>query len=164
MSHTLRHSQKTYFLSVTYQSAVLQGSFCISELHLSQKILPKENLSKTYFPENKKTHLRNIHCPTDMSENFHICCRFARPGPTPSSISGIACSVCTVDLASCSNVMQCKENFYSLTGLPLNFSERIHHMSSVSQAKVFYFTGRYLQLSVYSMSGNMLRTAQFYIK
>ena len=35
-------------------------------------------------------------------------------------------------------------------------------MSSVSQAKVFYFTGRYLQLSVYSMSGNMLRTAQFY--
>ena len=49
--------------------------------------------------ENKKTHLRNIHCPTDMSENFHICCRFARPGPTPSSISGIACSVCTVDLA-----------------------------------------------------------------
>ena len=37
-------------------------------------------------------------------------------------------------------------------------------MSSVSQAKVFYFTGRYLQLFVYSMSGNMLRTAQFYIK
>ena len=46
MSHTLRHSQKTYFLSVTYQSAVLQGSFCISELHLSQKILLKETLSK----------------------------------------------------------------------------------------------------------------------
>ena len=76
----------------------------------------------------------------------------------------IACSVCTVDLASCSNVMQCKENFYSLTGLPLNFSERIHHEPYVSQAKVFYFTGRYLQLSFYSMSGNMLRTAQFYIK
>lgn len=37
-------------------------------------------------------------------------------------------------------------------------------MPFVSQAKVFYFTGRYLQLSVYSMSGNMLRTAQFYIK
>ena len=73
MSHTLRHSQKTYFLSVTYQSAVLQGSFCISELHLSQKIflkIPlKENLSKTYFSENKKTHLRNIHCPADMSES-----------------------------------------------------------------------------------------------
>ena len=46
MSHTLRHSQKTYFLSVTYQSAVLQGSFCVSELHLSQKILLKENPSK----------------------------------------------------------------------------------------------------------------------
>ena len=75
-----------------------------------KKIPLKENLSKTYFSENKKTHLRNIHCPTDMSENFHICCRFARPGPTPSSISGIACSVCTVDLAFCSNVMQCKEN------------------------------------------------------
>ena len=44
MSHTLRHSQKTYFLSVTYQSAVLQGSFCISELHLSQKILLKKSL------------------------------------------------------------------------------------------------------------------------
>lgn len=129
-----------------------------------KKIPLKENLSKTYFSENKKTHLRNIHCPTDMSENFHICCRFARPGPTPSSISGIACSVCTVDLASCSNVMQCKENFCSLTGLPLNFSERIHHEPYVSQAKVFYFTGRYLQLSVYSMSGSMLRTAQFYIK
>ena len=66
-----------------------------------KKIPLKENLSKTYFSENKKTHLRNIHCPTDMSENFHICCRFARPGPTPSSISGIACSVCTVDLAFC---------------------------------------------------------------
>ena len=66
-----------------------------------KKIPLKENLSKTYFSENKKTHLRNIHCPTDMSENFHICCRFTRPGPTPSSISGIACSVCTVDLAFC---------------------------------------------------------------
>ena len=143
MSHTLRHSQKTYFLSVTYQSAVLQGSFCISELHLSQKIflkIPlKENLSKTYFSENKKTHLRNIHCPTDMSENFHICCRFTRPGPTPSNTSGIACSVCTVDLASCSNVMQCKENFYSLAGLPLDFPERIHLAPSVSQAKDFLY-------------------------
>lgn len=139
MSHTLRHSQKTYFLSATYQSAVLQGSFCISELHLSQKILPKENLSKTYFPENKKTHLRNIHCPTDMSENVHICCRFARPGPMPLITSGIACSVCTVDLASCSNVMQCKENFYSLAGLPLDFPERIHLAPSVSQAKDFLY-------------------------
>ena len=54
MSHTLRHSQKTYFLSETYQSAVLQGSFCVSELHLSQKILLKENLSKTYFSEKQK--------------------------------------------------------------------------------------------------------------
>ena len=86
-----------------------------------------------------KTYLRNIHCPTDMSENFHICCRFARPGPTPSSISGIACSVCTVDLASCSNVMQCKENFYSLAGLPLDFPERIHLAPSVSQAKDFLY-------------------------
>ena len=83
MSHTLRHSQKTYFLSATYQSAVLQGSFCISELHLSQKILPKENLSKTYFPENKKTHLRNIHCPTDMSENFISAAASRGPAPRP---------------------------------------------------------------------------------
>ena len=35
----------------------------------------------------KKTYLRNIHCPADMSESkvtFHIRCRFLRPGPTPS--------------------------------------------------------------------------------
>ena len=137
----------------------------------------------------KKTYLRNIHCPADMSESKVTFCFTSysvnagslqlrlNPYPLPlpaarphafglifSLPKSIACSVCTVDLASCSNVMQCKENFCSLTGLPLNFSERIHHMSSVSQAKVFYFTGRYLQLSVYSMSGNMLRTAQFYIK
>ena len=127
MSHTLRHSQKTYFLSATYQSAVLQGSFCVSELHLSQKILLKktlkENLSKTYFPENKKTHLRNIHCPTDMSENVHICCRFMRPGPTPSSTSGIACSVCTVDLAFCWNVMQCKEKIIVAASFSLTFTD-----------------------------------------
>ena len=49
MSHTLRHSQKTYFLSVTYQSAVLQGSFCISELHLSQKILLKNPSKRKSF-------------------------------------------------------------------------------------------------------------------
>lgn len=53
MSHTLRHSQKTYFLSVTYQSAVLQGSFCVSELHLSQKILLKENPSKKNLSKRK---------------------------------------------------------------------------------------------------------------
>lgn len=59
MSHTLRHSQKTYFLSVTYQSAVLQGSFLyfgtapVSE-NPPKKIPLKENLSKTYFSENKK--------------------------------------------------------------------------------------------------------------
>ena len=32
----------------------------------------------------KKTYLRNIHCPADMSESkftFHIRCRFLRPGP-----------------------------------------------------------------------------------
>ena len=52
MSHTLRHSQKTYFLSVTYQSAVLQGSFCVPELHLSQKILLKETLSKRKSLQN----------------------------------------------------------------------------------------------------------------
>ena len=52
---------------------------------------------------------------------------------------GIACSVCTVDLASCSNVMQCKENFYSLAGLPLDFPERIHLAPSVSQAKDFLY-------------------------
>lgn len=137
----------------------------------------------------KKTYLRNIHCPADMSESKVTFCFTSysvnvgslqlrlNPYPLPlpaarphafglifSIPKSIACSVCTVDLASCSNVMQCKENFCSLTGLPLNFSERIHHEPYVSQAKVFYFTGRYLQLSVYSMSGNMLRTAQFYIK
>lgn len=53
MSHTLRHSQKTYFLSATYQSAVLQGSFCVSELHLSQKILLKENPSKKNLSKRK---------------------------------------------------------------------------------------------------------------
>ena len=52
MSHTLRHSQKTYFLSVTYQSAVLQGSFCISELHPFQEILLKENPSKRKSLQN----------------------------------------------------------------------------------------------------------------
>ena len=56
MSHTLRHSQKTYFLSATYQSAVLQGSFCIPELHLSQKILPKENLSKRKQKDTPAEH------------------------------------------------------------------------------------------------------------
>ena len=31
--------------------------------------------------------------------------------------------------------MQCKENFCSLAGLPLDFQQRIHHKSLVSQAK-----------------------------
>ena len=39
----------------------------------------------------KKTYLRNIHCPADMSKNefsdpyiqFHIRCRFTQPGPMP---------------------------------------------------------------------------------
>ena len=65
------------------------------------------------------------------------------PAPRPQIntlfLNGVACSVCTVDLASCSNVMQCKENFCSLTGLPLNFPERIHPVPFVSQAKDFLF-------------------------
>lgn len=65
------------------------------------------------------------------------------PAPRPQIntlfLNGIACSVCTVDLASCSNVMQCKENFYSLAGLPLDFPERIHLAPSVSQAKDFLY-------------------------
>lgn len=52
MSHTLRHSQKTYFLSATYQSAVLQGSFGIPELHPFQEILLKENPSKRKSLQN----------------------------------------------------------------------------------------------------------------
>lgn len=45
-------------------------------------------------------------CPTDAV--VHICCRCR--GPTPPC-KGIACSVCTVDLASVfgKDVMQCKE-------------------------------------------------------
>ena len=151
--------------------------------------IPASTFCSIHIFAVKKTYLRNIHCPADMSESKVTFCFTSysvnagslqlrlNPYPLPlpaarphafglifSIPKSIACSVCTVDLASCSNVMQCKENFCSLTGLPLNFSERIHHVPSVSQAKVFYFTGRYLQLSVYSMSGNMLRTAQFYIK
>ena len=65
------------------------------------------------------------------------------PAPRPQIntlfLNGVACSVCTVDLASCSNVMQCKENFYSLAGLPLDFPERIHLAPSVSQAKDFLY-------------------------
>ena len=61
------------------------------------------------------------------------------PAPRPQIntlfLNGVACSVCTVDLASCSNVMQCKENFYSLAGLPLDLHQRRHHKSLVSQAK-----------------------------
>ena len=52
MSHTLRHSQKTCFLSATYQSAVLQGSFGIPELHPFQEILLKENPSKRKSLQN----------------------------------------------------------------------------------------------------------------
>ena len=109
----------------------------------------------------KKTYLRNIHCPADMSESkadthlplhyifmnaivsqftFKSISAAASCGPAPRPqintlfLNGVACSVCTVDLASCSNVMQCKENFYSLTGLPSDFSARIHHEHYVSQA------------------------------
>ena len=90
MSHTLRHSQETCFLSVPYQSAVFPGSFCISELRLFQKILSKKNLSKTYFPENKKTHLRNIHCPTDMSEKFISAAAYAARPHALNEISHVS--------------------------------------------------------------------------
>ena len=152
--------------------------------------IPASTFCSIHIFAVKKTYLRNIHCPADMSESkadthlplhyifmnaivsqfaFKSISAAASCGPAPRPqintlfLNGVACSVCTVDLASCSNVMQCKENC-SLTGLPSDFSARIHHERSVSQVKVFYFTGRYLQLSVYSMSENMLRTAQLYIK
>ena len=46
---------------------------------------------------DKKAYLRNIHCPADMPLLRSYLLPHLRPGPTPS---GIACSVCTVDLAS----------------------------------------------------------------
>ena len=148
MSHTLRHSQKTYFLSVTYQSAVLQGSFCIPELHLSQKILLKETLSKRKFPKHTfqktKRHTCGTYTVPQICLKMFISAAASRgPAPRPQIntlfLNGVACSVCTVDLASCSNVMQCKENFYSLAGLPLDFPERIHLAPSVSHAKDFLY-------------------------
>lgn len=172
-------------------SLLAEVRFSAGVLSYLYRDLPVSTFCSIHIFAVKKTYLRNIHCPADMSESkadthlplhyifmnaivsqftFKSISAAASCGPAPRPqintlfLNGIACSVCTVDLASCSNVMQCKENFCSLTGLPLNFSERIHHEPYVSQAKVFYFTGRYLQLSVYSMSGSMLRTAQFYIK
>ena len=58
---------------------------------------------------------KDIPAEHTLSHRYALLCSYLlprlRPGPTPS---GIACSVCTVDLASCSNVMQCKENFFMI--------------------------------------------------
>ena len=106
-----------------------------------RKFFPKISLS---FRKTSRNPLswkqKDTPAEHTLSHRYALLCSYLlprlRPGPTPS---GIACSVCTVDLASCSNVMQCKENFCSLTGLPLNFPERIHPVPFVSQAKDFLF-------------------------
>ena len=153
--------EKTGGSFTTRWTAISAG--VLSYLH---RDLPVSTFCSIHIFAVKKTYLRNIHCPADMSESkadthlplhyifmnaivsqfaFKSISAAASCGPAPRPqintlfLNGVACSVCTVDLASCSNVMQCKENFYSLAGLPLDFPERIHLAPSVSQAKDFLY-------------------------
>ena len=64
------------------------------------------------FFVNKKTYLRNIHCPTDMSLIRSYLLPHLRPGPTPLSAS--PAQFVLLISHPCSNVMQCKENFFMI--------------------------------------------------
>ena len=83
MSHTLRHSQKTYFLSVTYQSAVFPGSFCISELRLSQKILSEKIFPKHTFLKTKRHTCGTYTVPQICLKSFISAAASRSPAPRP---------------------------------------------------------------------------------
>ena len=72
---------------------------------------PPRDLPGCSFFVNKKTYLRNIHCPTDMPYYVHICCRVCGPAPRlPASPAQFVLLISH----PCSNVMQCKENFFMI--------------------------------------------------
>ena len=83
MSHTLRHSQETCFLSVPYQSAVFPGSFCISELRLSQKIPSEKIFPKHTFLKTKRHTCGTYTVPQICLKNFISAAASRSPAPRP---------------------------------------------------------------------------------
>ena len=132
MSHTLPHDPWTFTLWIilipehlcslsSFSDHVsskcgLPGVFLylgrahVSENFFQKSLYPSEKLSETLFPENKKTHLRNIHCPTDMSVNFISAAAYtARPHALDFLGHRLLSLYCWSRILLL-NVMQCKEN------------------------------------------------------
>ena len=83
MSHTFSVKKPTVsslLAAVRFSAGVLSFLFLYMDV-------PASTICTIHIFAVKKTYLRNIHCPADMSESkvtFHIRCRFLRPGPMPS--------------------------------------------------------------------------------
>lgn len=71
----------------------------------------------------KKAHPWNIQL-SHRCAKITLCCRFSN-GPAPRPCPGIACSVCTVDLAFMLNVMQCKEILYIICKIAIIVNQNI---------------------------------------